>query len=73
MEDLLGNNGVMIQGPSSEGESLNGGNKKQSTPNLPKNNHFLTPDTYTHVCILWGINVYFSENLASFVFFLPSF
>ena len=28
--------------------------KKQSTPNFPKNEHFLLPDTYTYVCVSGG-------------------
>ena len=37
--------------------------RKQSTPNFPKKEHFLPPDTHTHVR-----NSRFSENLACFVF-----
>ena len=28
--------------------------RKQSTPNFPKNQHFLPPDTHTHVCLSAG-------------------
>ena len=28
-----------------------GVSRKQSTPKLPKNKHFLPPDTHTHVCV----------------------
>ena len=37
-----------------KGESLNGVSRKQSTPNFPKNKHFLNPDTQTYVCVLEG-------------------
>ena len=50
-----------------KGESQNGCFKRQSTPNFPKNEHFLPPDT--HTCAYQGVrNVRFSENLACFVF-----
>ena len=29
-----------------------GVSRKQSTPKLPKNKHFLPPDTHTYVCVL---------------------
>ena len=29
-------------------------NKKQSTSNFPKNEHFLPPDTHTYVCVSGG-------------------
>ena len=28
--------------------------RKQSTANIPKNEHFLPPDTHTYVCVLVG-------------------
>ena len=28
--------------------------RKQSTPNFPKNKHFLPPDTHTYVCVSPG-------------------
>ena len=28
-----------------------GVSRKQSTPNFPKNEHFLPPDTHTYVCV----------------------
>ena len=31
-----------------------GVSRKQSTPNFPKNKHFLPPDTHTYVCISRG-------------------
>ena len=43
--------------------------RKQSTPNFPKNEHFLPPDTNSYVCVSWVRNVRFSENLVCFVFF----
>ena len=47
--------------------------KKQCTPNFPKNKYFLPPDN-AHTCACGGVtNVRFSENLACFVFLLPSF
>ena len=43
--------------------------RKQSSPNFPKNKHFLPPDTHTY-CAYQGVrNVHFSENLTGFVFF----
>ena len=49
--------------------------RKQSTPNFPKNEHFLPsdthtypPDTHTYVRVLEVRNFRFSENLACFVF-----
>ena len=32
-----------------------GVSRKQSTPNFPKNEHFLPPDTHTYVCVS-GVN-----------------
>ena len=31
-----------------------GVSRKQSTPNIPKNEHFLHPDTITYVCVSGG-------------------
>ena len=31
-----------------------GVSRKQSTPNFPKNEHFLPPDTHTYVCVSGG-------------------
>ena len=42
--------------------------RKQSTPNFPKNEHFLSPNTQTYVCVSGGKHVRFLENLACFVF-----
>ena len=52
-----------------KGGSQNGSSKKQSTPNFPKNEHFLPP-TYAYQGVR---NVRFSENLACFVFLVPPF
>ena len=49
-----------------KGESQNGCSGKQSTPNFPKNEHFLPLDT--HVRFRGLRNVRSSENLACFVF-----
>ena len=38
---------------------------KRSTPNFPKNEHFLSPDTHMHVMVR---NISFLENLVCFVF-----
>ena len=51
-----------------KGESQNGCYKKKSTLNTLKNEHFLPPDTNTHVS-----NVRFLENLACFFFFNTRF
>ena len=42
--------------------------ESQSTPNLPKNEHFLPAVTHTCVCVLWGKKCSFLENLVCFVF-----
>ena len=34
-----------------KGESQKGVSRKQSTPNFPKNEHFLSPDTHTYMCV----------------------
>ena len=48
-------------------QSFPGVSKKRSTPNFPKNEHFLPSDTYT--CAYQGVRkVRFSESLACFVF-----
>ena len=41
---------------SQKGKSQNGCFKetKEAKPNFPKNEHFLPPDTYTYMCVLWG-------------------
>ena len=54
-----------------KGESQNGGNKKQTTRNFPKNKHFLPPDT--HISYQRVRNVRFSKNSACFAFLLPPF
>ena len=46
-----------------------GVSRKQSTPNIPKNEHFLPHLTFlTYVCYLGVRNVRFSENLSCYVF-----
>ena len=46
------------------GKSQNGCFKKnkQSTPNFPKNEHFLAPDTHTYVCVSGGKKCSFFEK-----------
>ena len=54
-----------------KGKSHKGVSRKRSTPNVPKNKHFLPLDTHTYVCVcVYQVvrNVRFSENLACFVF-----
>ena len=46
---------------------------KPSTPNFPKNEHFLPSDMHAYVCVLGVGNVRLSENLATFAFLLPPF
>ena len=41
--------------------------QENSTPNFPRNEHFLLPDTHTPQCVS-GVKKCFSENLACFVF-----
>ena len=47
-----------------------GVSRKQSTPNFPKNKHFLPTYTHTYVCVSGGkkCSGSFSENLGCFVF-----
>ena len=40
----------------------------QSTPNFPKNEHFLPPYTHKYACISGGKKCSFSENFACFVY-----
>ena len=47
--------------------------RKQSTPNFPKNKHYLPPDTQTYVAYQGVRNVDFSENLSCFVFLKHKF
>ena len=35
--------------------------RKQSTPNFPKNKHFLPTDTHAHACVSEGKNVFFRK------------
>ena len=42
--------------------------ESQSTPNLPKNEHFLPAVTHTYVCVSLGKKCSFLENLVRFVF-----
>ena len=54
-----------------KGKSHKGVSRKRSTPNAPKNKHFLPSDTHTYVCVCaYQVvrNVRFLENLACFVF-----
>ena len=39
-----------------------GVSRKQSTPNFPKNKHFLPPDTYTYKCVSGGKKCSFFEK-----------
>ena len=39
-----------------------GVSRKQSTPNFPKNEHFLPPDTHTYVCVSGGKKCLFLEK-----------
>ena len=47
--------------------------RKQSTPNFPKNKHFLSAICKRMCPYQWVRNVRFLEKLACFVFLLPSF
>ena len=42
--------------------------RKQSTPNLPKNEHFLLLDTDTHVCVSGGKKCSFPGKLGVLCF-----
>ena len=45
-----------------------GVSRKPSSPNFPKNEHSLPPDTHPKMCVSGVRNVRFSENLACSVF-----
>ena len=47
--------------------------RKQNTPNFPKNEHFLPPNTHCTCAHLGARNIRLSENLVYFVFLLPLF
>ena len=51
-----------------KGESQNGSFKKTTHAKFSENEHFLPPDTHTHVGVPGGKKVRFSENLTCFVF-----
>ena len=71
-----------------QGESQNGGNKKQSTSNFPKNKHFLYPNTHvrvniirtrtcrynthTYVCVSGGRKYSFSGEFCGLCFLISS-
>ena len=42
--------------------------RKQSSPNFPKNDHFLPPDMHTCMCVSGVRNIRFLKNLWCFVF-----
>ena len=42
--------------------------RKQSTPNFPKNERFLPPDTHTYVCVSGGKKCLFFEKFGVFCF-----
>ena len=43
--------------------------RKQSTPNFPKNEHFLLPDTHTYVCVSGGKKCSFFGKFGVLCFF----
>ena len=44
-----------LVGNEAKGANLKTGiSRKQSTPNFPKNEHFVTPDTHAYVCVSGG-------------------
>ena len=52
-----------------KGESQNGCfKKKKSTPNFPKNEHFLVPDPHTYVCVSEGKKCSFFGKLGVLCF-----
>ena len=55
-----------------KGKSQNGGVKKVSMPNFPKNGHFLSPDTYTYVCVSGGKKCSFFGKYGVFCFLVTS-
>ena len=45
-----------------------GASRKQSTPNLPRNENLLSPDTHTYVCVLGGKKYSFFQKFGVFCF-----
>ena len=43
--------------------------KKQSTPNFPENEHFLSPDTHLYVCVSEGEKCSFFGKFSVLCFF----
>ena len=56
-----------------KGEFKTGVKRKQSMSNLPKNELFLLPHTYTCVCVSGSKKCSFSEKLGRFVFLQHTF
>ena len=45
---------------------------KQSTPNIPKNEHFLPPDKQTYVCVSEGKKCWFLGKFGMLCFLVTS-
>ena len=57
-----------IAGSKAKGNFKTGVSRKQSTPNFPKNEHLLPPDTHTYVCVSGGKKCWFSEKFGGLCF-----
>ena len=44
--------------------------RKESTPNFPKNEHFLSPDMHTYVCVSGGKKCLFFRKIGVLCFFV---
>ena len=44
--------------------------REQSTPNFPKNERYLPPDTHTYVCVSGGKKCSFFRSFGMFCFFV---
>ena len=53
-------------------ESQNGGDKKQSTTNFPKNERFLPSDTHTYLCVSGGKKYLFFVKFGELCFLVTS-
>ena len=64
MKDLRQKSSVITQ----KGKSQNGCFKKKSTPNFPKNKHFLPPDKHTYMCVSRGKKCLFFRKFGGLCF-----
>ena len=55
-----------------KGESQKRETRNQSTPDFPKNKHFLPPDTHTYVCVSECKKYWFFEKFGVFCFLVTT-